>query len=144
MLQDVSYRKTGVQLEIKPLVQANGLVDLQISQQLSEVVPAAATSLAGSPTILNRRISTSLTLKDGGSLLMGGLISGNQSAGVSGVPLLSQMPVLGRLFRADSVLEDRTELLVMVTPYVVADHEEGWELTRQVREQLGLHTELSP
>ena len=144
VLQDVSYRKTGVQLEIKPLVQANGLVDLQISQQLSEVVPAAATSLAGSPTILNRRISTSLTLKDGGSLLMGGLISGNQSAGVSGVPFLSQMPVLGRLFRADSVLKDRTELLVMVTPYVVADHEEGWELTRQVREQLDLHTEPSP
>ena len=143
VLQDVTYRKTGVQLEIKPLVQANGLVDLQISQQLSEARPTAATSLEGSPTILNRRISTSLTLKDGGSLLMGGLISGNQSAGVTGVPFLSQIPVLGRLFRADSVQEDRTELLVMVTPYVVADHEEGWDLTRRVREQLGLHTETA-
>ena len=144
VLQDVTYRKTGVQLEIKPLVQANGLVDLQISQQLSEARPGAATSLTGSPTILNRQISTSLTLKDGGSLLMGGLISGNQSSGVSGVPFLSDMPVLGRLFRADSVQGDRTELLVMVTPYVIADHEEGWELTRQVREQLGLHTDLAP
>ena len=54
------------------------------------------------------------------------------------------MPVLGRLFRADSVQEDRTELLVMVTPYVVADHEEGWALTRRVREQLGLHGEVGP
>ena len=99
VLQDVTYRKTGLQLEIKPLVQANGLVDIQISQQLSEAVPSAATSLTGSPTILNRQISTSLTLKDGGSLLMGGLISDNQSAGVSGVPLLSQMPVIGRLFQ---------------------------------------------
>ena len=144
VLQEVSYRKTGVQLEIQPLVQANGLVDLQISQQLSEARPGVATSLAGSPTILNRQISTSLTLKDGGSLLMGGLISGNQSAGVTGVPILSEVPLLGRLFRADAVQEDRTELLVMVTPYVVADHEEGWELTRQVREQLGLHQELSP
>ena len=98
VLQDVTYRKTGVQLEIKPLVQANGLVDLQISQQLSEARPTAATSLTGSPTILNRQISTSLTLKDGGSLLMGGLISGNQSAGVTGVPFLGQVPVLGRLF----------------------------------------------
>ena len=70
VLQEVTYRKTGVQLEIKPLVQANGLVDLQISQQLSEARPSADTSLAGSPTILNRQISTSLTLKDGGSLLM--------------------------------------------------------------------------
>ena len=144
VLQDVIYRKTGLQLEIKPLVQANGLVDLQISQQLSEALPGAATSLTGSPTILNRQISTSLTLKDGGSLLMGGLISGNQSAGATGVPFLSDVPVLGRLFRADSLQEDRTELLVMVTPYVVADHEEGWELTRQVQEQLDLHRGVEP
>ena len=144
ILQEVSYRKTGVQLEIKPLVQANGLVDLKISQQLSEALPSAATSITGSPTILNRQISTSLTLKDGGSLLMGGLISGNQSAALTGVPMLADLPLLGHLFRADSLQEDRTELMVMVTPYVVADHEEGWELTRQVQEQLGLHRNGEP
>ena len=143
VLQDVTYRKTGVQLEIQPVVQANGLVDIRISQRLSEARPTAATSLAGSPTILNRQISTSLTLKDGGSLLMGGLISGNRSAGESGVPLLGRMPVLGRLFRADAVQQDRTELMIMVTPYVIADHEEGWELTRQIRSQLDLHEELA-
>ena len=143
VLQDISYRKTGVQLEIKPIVQANGLVDLQISQQLSEARPGDATSLAGSPTILNRQISTSLTLRDGGSLLMGGLISGNQSAGQSGVPYLARLPLLGRLFRSDAFQEDRTELVVMVTPYVIADHEEGWEITRRIREQLDLHMELS-
>ena len=142
VLQEVSYRKTGVQLEIKPLVQANGLVDLEISQQLSEARPSADTSLAGSPTILNRQISTSLTLRDGGSLLMGGLISGNQSGGTTGVPVLGRLPVLGHLFRTDQVQEDRTELMVMVTPYVIADHEEGWELTRRIREQLELHTEI--
>ena len=142
VLQEVSYRKTGVQLEIKPLVQANGLVDLAISQQLSEARPSADTSLSGSPTILNRQISTSLTLRDGGSLLMGGLISGNQSGGTTGVPVLGELPVLGRLFRTDAVQEDRTELMVMVTPYVIADHEEGWELTRRIREQLDLHTEI--
>ena len=143
ILQDISYRKTGVQLEIKPIVQANGLVDLQISQQLSEARPTAATNLPGSPTILNRQISTSLTLRDGGSLLMGGLISGNQSAGQSGVPYLARLPLFGRLFRSDAFQEDRTELVVMVTPYVIADHEEGWEITRRIREQLELHTELS-
>ena len=142
LVQEVSYRKTGVQLEIKPLVQANGLVDLAISQQLSEARPSADTSLAGSPTILNRQISTSLTLRDGGSLLMGGLISGNQSGGTTGVPVLGRLPLLGWLFRTDAVQEDRTELMVMVTPYVIADHEEGWELTRRIREQLELHTDL--
>ena len=142
VLQEVSYRKTGVQLEIKPLVQSNGLVDLSISQQLSEARPTAVTSLAGSPTILNRQISTSLTLKDGGSLLMGGLISGNQSERDAGVPGLGRLPGIGRLFRSDALQEDRTELMVMVTPYVIADHEEGWELTRRVREQLELHHDL--
>ena len=139
ILQDVTYRKTGVQLEIRPIVQANGLVDIRISQRLSEARPTAATSLSGTPTILNRQISTSLTLKDGGSLLLGGLISGSRSAGQAGVPGLGSLPVLGRLFRADTIQEDRTELLIMVTPYVIADHEEGWELTRRIREQLELH-----
>ena len=143
VLQDISYRKTGVQLEIKPIVQANGLVDLEIHQQLSEASTTAATNLPGSPTILNRQISTSLTLRDGGSLLMGGLISGNQSAGQSGVPYLARLPLFGRLFRSDAFQEDRTELVVMVIPYVIADHEEGWEITRRIREQLELHTELS-
>ena len=143
VLQDISYRKTGVQLEIRPIVQANGLVDLWISQELSEARPTLATSLEGSPTILNRQISTSLTLRDGGSLLMGGLISGNRSAGLTGVPYLAQVPLLGRLFRSDALQEDRTELVIMVTPYVIADHKEGWEFTRRIREQLDLHRELS-
>ena len=138
----VTYRKTGVQMEIKPVVQANGLVDLQISQQLSEASLAAQTSQEGSPTILNRQISTSLTLRDGGSFLMGGLISGSRSAGETGVPFLGRLPGFGRLFRTDSLQGDRTELVVMVTPYVIADHEEGLELTRRIREQLDLHTEL--
>ena len=141
ILQEVTYRKTGVQLEIKPLVQANGLVDLQISQQLSEARPGVAAGTPN-PIILNRQISTSLTLRDGGSLVMGGLISGNQSSGEQGVPVLGRMPVVGRLFRTDSLQEDRIELLVMVTPYVVADHEEGWDLTRRIREQLDLHAEI--
>ena len=141
-LQEVSYRKTGVQLEISPVVQASGLVDLEISQSLSEARPSAATSLDGNPTILNRQFSTSLTLQDGGALLLGGLISGSRSGGDTGVPGIAKVPVLGRLFRADSYQEDRTELMVMVIPYVVTDHEEGWKLTERMREQLELHTEM--
>ncbi len=141
VLQQVSYRKTGVILEIEPIVQANGLVDLSISQELSEARPTAATSLDGTPTILNRRISTSLTLRDGGSLVMGGLISNNQSAGQAGIPGVGRLPMLGRLFRSDTFNEDRTELLIMVIPYVIADFEEGRELTERIKEELELHEE---
>ena len=143
VLQQVSYRKTGVILEIEPIVQANGLVDLSISQELSEARPADASSLTGTPTILNRRISTSLTLRDGGSLVMGGLISNSASSGEVGVPGLGRIPGLGRLFRSESYLEDRTELMIMVIPYVVADFEEGRELTERIKEELELHEQYT-
>ena len=139
ILQDVAYRTTGVSLQISPIVQANGLVDLEISQGLSEAQTSAATSIAGSPTILSRNISTSLTLKDGGSLVMGGLIANNRSAGRTGIPVLGRIPGLGRLFRSDSLQEDRTELLVMVIPYVVVTHAEGSALTEELKQQLDLH-----
>lgn len=141
VLQQITYRKTGITLEIEPIVQANGLVDLKISQQLSEARPTAATSQEGSPTILNREISTSLTLRDGGSLLMGGLIAENQSDGETGIPGIAKVPLLGRLFRTDTAQVDRTELIILVIPYVIADHAEGWELTKRVEEQLELHKE---
>jgi len=139
ILQEISYRKTGILLTISPIVQANGLVDLDISQELSEARPTESTSLAGSPTILNRKVETSLTLRDGGSLLIGGLISNSQSTGQTGVPGISKIPLLGRLFRSDSYVQDRTELIILVVPYVISNHEEGWELTKLFKEQLELH-----
>ena len=142
VLQQVTYRKTGVLLEIEPIVQANGLVDLSISQELSEAQPAAATSLDGTPTILSRRITTNLTLRDGGSLLMGGLVSNSQSEGQAGVPGISRVPLLGRLFRKDTFREDRTELAILVIPYVVAEHEEGRELTERIKAGLDLHRQF--
>lgn len=137
--QQVQYRKTGVLLEITPTVQANGLVDVDIQGELSEARPTANTSLTGTPTILNRQLSTSLTLRDGGSLLMGGLTSINQSDGATGVPGLARIPLLGRLFRVDSFQEDRTELVLLVIPYVIADHDEGRELTQRIEQGLELH-----
>ena len=137
--QQVQYRKTGVLLTIEPIVQANGLVDVTINQQLSEARPTANTSLTGSPTILNRSISTSLTLRDGGSLVMGGLTSLNQSAGGKGLPGIARVPLLGRLFRSDTYQEDRTELVVMVIPYVISSHEEGRALTERIQQELELH-----
>ncbi len=139
VLQQVTYRSTGIDLSITPLVQAGGLVDLEISQTLSEARPTAATSIAGSPTILTRSLATGLTLKDGSSLLMGGLISENVSTGTAGVPGLGRLPLLGRLFRVDNYQSDRTELLVMVTPYVIRNHLEGARLTEKIKEELELH-----
>ena len=139
ILQQVDYRDTGVELTVLPIVQSNGLVDVTITQTLSEARPTAPTSQAGSPTILRRTLTTTMTLRDGGSVLMAGLISDNSSGGQTGVPWLGKLPGLGRLFRVDSRQRDRTELLVLVTPYVIADHPAGRELTERMKAALRLH-----
>ena len=139
ILQQIQYRNTGVDLEVAPVVQSNGLVDLTITQSLSEARPTAATSQAGSPTILRRTLTTTMTLRDGGAVLMGGLISDNRSGGQTGVPWLGKLPGIGRLFRVETRQRDRTELLVLVTPYVMVDHAAGRELTERMKAALRLH-----
>ena len=138
-VQQVTYRQTGVTLTVEPTVQGDGFVDLTITQELSEAQPTASTSLTGTPSILNRRLVTTVTLRDGGSLVIGGLISDNRSTGQVGVPGVARIPVLGRLFRTDTAQRDRTELIVMVIPYVISDHEEAGELTDRIKAELELH-----
>ena len=137
-VQQVQYRRTGVELTITPIVQANGLVDLEADLTVSEVRNTSAENRL-TPTILNRTLSTSLTLRDGGSLLMGGLISDSRSGGQTGVPGLAKLPGLGRLFRVDSGQRDTTEMVLMVIPYVIADHAEGQALTERIKAALTLH-----
>ena len=66
-----------------------------------------------------------MTLKDGGSVLLGGLISESRSKGNSGIPLLGKLPGLGRLFRTDTKSTGRTELVLMVVPYIIDNPEDA-------------------
>jgi len=70
-----------------------------------------------------------VTLKDGGSVLLGGLISETQSKGNSGVPGLGAIPLVGRIFRADVSSTDRTELVMMVVPYIIENPEEATQIS---------------
>ncbi|GAB3394544.1 secretin N-terminal domain-containing protein [Azotobacter armeniacus] len=137
--QTVQYRKTGVLLSIKPTVQASGVVDLQISQELSESTDTS-TGQNLTPIINNRRVETALTLRDGGSVMLAGLISSNKGKGDTGVPLLGDIPWLGNLFKSQSNSETRTELIVMIIPYVIRDFDEAQDLSRTYRNQLPLNS----
>ena len=135
----VQYRKTGVILSIRPTVQASGLVDLAISQELSEQTDTSTGGDDLSPTIMNRKVETALTLKDGGSVMLAGLISSSKGNGDTGVPLLGDIPWLGSFFKSKSASEDRTELVVMIIPYVLRNFEEAQDLTERYRQQLELN-----
>ena len=137
VIQTIQYRKTGVLLTVKPVVQASGLVDIDISQELSEQQLATASS-TGSPIILTRKLQTTLTLRDGGSVLLGGLISSSQSEGEEGIPGIGKIPLLGKLFRTNSLKEDRTELLILVVPYVIETNAQAIDLTESFRQKLSI------
>jgi len=135
VLQQFDRRQTGVELVIEPIVQASGLVDIRFRQNISESQPTGANFL---PNILNRTIETSLTLRDGGSVVLGGLISRTSSEGQQGVPWLGRIPILGHLFRTQSDSSSTTELMVMVIPYVIRNDSEAQNVSAQLRERIRL------
>ena len=137
VIQTVDYRRTGVLLEIEPVVHSSGYVDIRISQELSEA-QQTSTSKIDSPSVFNRRLQTTVTLRDGGSVLLGGLISETSSNSANGIKGLGRIPGVGRLFRSDSKAVDRTELVLMVVPYIIDNADEASNITDRALEILEL------
>ena len=133
VVQNITSAKTGVRLSVKPTVHASGYVDIDIDQSLSEAAKTVTSSI-DSPSIFNRQIKTTVTLQDGGSILLGGLISQTKSKNKSGVPKFSKIPLLGKLFSNDNDSSDRTELMVMIIPYVIDTPKEGEAITKTIQD----------
>lgn len=131
-VNSISYRSTGVILDIKPTVHASGYVDIEIVQELSEAADTAS-GIEDAPIILNRKIETTVTLRDGGSVLLGGLLSSTTSQNSIGVPVLGKLPLIGQLFRSDGNEQVRTELMIMVIPYIINSPEEAEALTDELQ-----------
>ncbi|MFN4024866.1 MAG: type II secretion system secretin GspD [Hyphomonas sp.] len=118
IVNSVSLKDTGIILNVTPRVNDGGLVMLEIDQEVSDVV-STSTSGIDSPTIQQRRISTSVSVRDGESVALGGLMRERLSDTQTKLPLLGDIPLLGNLFTTKSTTSTRTELLVMITPRVV-------------------------
>ncbi len=134
LLQQVQYRKTGVLLEIEAVVHSGHRVDLRVSQEVSEAQTTDTSEIA-SPSIFSRKLQTSLSLSDGDSYLLGGLISSSDTRGGSEVPGLGRIPLLGKLFQNNLNEKRRTELLLLITPYVVEDAAQAREITDAIRQR---------
>lgn len=138
LLQSIQYRKTGIILSMTPTVYSDDRVDLTLSQEVSEALPMAEGDSLGSPSIYNRSVGTSLSLRDGSSIVIGGLMSHRQSGGGNGIPFLKDIPVVGNLFKSQSKTKNKTELVLMIVPYIVGSNERATELTRAIGDQLEL------
>ncbi|MFK5969343.1 MAG: secretin N-terminal domain-containing protein [Candidatus Marithrix sp.] len=137
ILQQIQYRRTGTLLKIKPTVYAGRRVDLQISQEVSNA-QENTTSQINSPEIFNRSITTELSLQDGHSVLLGGLISTTANEGDSGIPFLKDLPLIGQFFRVNKSSSTRTELVIMIVPYVIDNDEEAKSIADTLQRRLKL------
>ncbi len=129
----VSFRKTGIQLQVTPRVNPGGLVYMDIDQEVSK--PGATAGPTGNKAISQRTIQTQVAVQSGQTVLLGGLIQQNDSVSDSGVPLLSRIPWFGRLFGSTSRNNDRTELLILITPRVIRNSQEAAKVTREYQDR---------
>jgi pilus assembly protein CpaC len=122
-VQTVSFKKFGISLNFTPVVLTEGRISLRVMTEVSEV--SLENSLQGGaggttiPSIKTRRAETTLEIPSGGSMAMAGLIQEQTKQAVNGLPGIDQLPVLGQLFRSQDFVNNQTELMVIVTPYVV-------------------------
>ena len=117
--RSVSYRQTGVTVEVTPTINAQGVVIMNITQQNSNEVDGGA-AVEGNPQIFERSLTTEVVAESGQTIIMGGLISENVSDNDSGLPGLRDMPLVGNLFGTTTQETIKTELVILVTPRVIS------------------------
>lgn len=143
--ESIVYKDAGVMLNVTPSVNAGGLVTLDIQQQVTDV--GDVDQATGQRIFLTRQIQSRVAVRSGEPVVLGGVMSENESAGNNGVPLLRNIPLVGPLFSTTSNTSARTELLVMMTPRVLETDSALREVSAEMRERLRLlstQTSLSP
>ena len=126
----ITYKKFGISLNFTPVVLSEGRISLRVMTEVSELsndnAITVSQALTGTttnsiviPSIRTRRAETTLEIPSGGSMAMAGLIQQQTKQAINGLPGLDQVPVLGQLFRSQDYVNNETELMVLVTPYVV-------------------------
>jgi general secretion pathway protein D len=123
--QNIVYRQTGVNATVTPTVNAQGVVIMNIDLQISNEVIVDGES-PDTPAIFERALTTEVVVQSGQTVLLGGLISENDTNGENKVPLLGDIPLLGKLFKSQNQQKEKTELVLVVTPKVIERNDE-WE-----------------
>jgi general secretion pathway protein D len=132
----VQYKDTGVILNVTPRINYDGIIIIEIDQQVSSVKDQVTGGI-DSPTISTKSVKTKLAVKDGQSILMGGLISKETTDNESGIPFLKDIPYLGVIFKHQSENTTKKELLIMVTPYVIDSEDVLDQYIRSFKDKMG-------
>jgi general secretion pathway protein D len=135
VVNNVEFRSTGVILKVLPRVHANGSIDLDIEQEISNVANPGATL---TPTISQRRVRSTISVMSGQTVLLGGLISEREDSGKSGIPGLRDIKFLGDLFGTTSGNKQRTELIIFIRPQLIRNSLDARQVAEEFRDRLDL------
>lgn len=130
---EVEYRDTGIILNVKPRIAENGVVSLEIGQEISNVA-SGGNSLT--PTISTRTVKSSISVVDGQSVLLGGLITEQTGRSRQGIPALHRIRGLGGLFGQRNNQNNRVELIILIRPTVIRGSEDAQHVAEELRSRL--------
>jgi len=139
-IRNISYRPTGIELTITPRINDDGVVNLTIAQALSSV--DADTGIDGNPIFQNQEISTTVVVRNGDNVVLGGLIQSDNGDLNTGVPGLSRVPLLGRLFSYRQNLSERRELFIVLRPEIVNLNDQDSAQYREILRRFELVAEI--
>lgn len=134
---NIQYRNTGIIMSVTPHINERGLVNMDISQEVSE--EGGGVDIAGQnfPSFRERRVQTTLTVRHGQTIVMGGLMTRSRDGGKSGVPVLSRIPGIGFLFGRESRSYEKRELVLLITPRVIVNLEDIDTITEEFKFKVG-------
>jgi general secretion pathway protein D len=138
VVNSIQLINTGVILKVLPHVNANGVIQLEVEQEVSSVVNDQNSQQTLTPTISERRIHSTVSITSGQTVLLGGLISDNTQNAHGGIPGLSDIKILGGLFGNVDNSNTRTEIIVFIKPQLVQSSVDFGTVTEEFREKLHL------
>jgi general secretion pathway protein D len=136
VVNSIEMRNTGVILKVTPRVNANGVVNLDVIQEISNVVKNEAQTL--NPTISQRKVQSSIAVASGQTVLLGGLISNRSEKSRAGFPILSEIKILGDIFSTNTGSSDRTELIIFIRPQIIRDGLDAQLVAEELRSKLSI------
>ena len=132
----IQSRNSGVTLNVMARVNPMGVVTLTVNQEVSSPVAPAPTAAIQSPSFSKRTVQTQVTLSDGDTIAIGGIINESNGSSSAGIPGLHRIPILGFAFGSKSFTKERTELIIFLTPRVVYDMNNMNEASEELKSRL--------
>jgi len=135
-IKSYEYKDVGITLEVTPHISQSGLIRLNINSEFTKLIEDVTTAAADTPTTAKRNAQTVVTMGDGATIVIGGMIRDDTSRVERKVPLLGDMPVVGGLFRTQKDVLQKTNLLIFITPRVMTDLQQLQEYTKAKKREM--------